>query len=424
MSIENRSADVVVVGGGIVGCATAYYLANRGVSVVVCEKGDVGLEQSSRNWGFVRQQGRDATELPLMMACNHIWQGLEAELEADLEWIQGGNLALAYDRERLELFEQWLPLAKERGLETRLLTPQQVRQLVPAVKPKLLGAMFTPSDGQAEPKKVCPAFQRAAQARGARFMTGCTVEGIELQNGAVSSVHTEEGHIRASTVVCAAGAWSTRLLRPLGIRLPSLWVKGSVARVAPVRELTAAGVWGRAAFRQRHDGRLYMALGIEGEHHLMVDSLRFLPAFLPAYLQNKSKIKFKLGRVMLEDLLGRFDDCRRYRALDPPPCRKEIEHAVGHMKAEYEGLDSMTVERIWAGYIDCTPDMLPVIDRLDRPRNLVLATGFSGHGFGMGPIVGRLVSEIILDTQPSQDLSGLRFGRFKEGISGKSTQVV
>jgi len=422
--MESRSTDVVVVGGGIVGCAAAYYLSKRGVSVVVCEKGDVGLEQSSRNWGFVRQQGRDPAELPLMMSCNRIWQGLEAELEADLEWIQGGNLALAYDQERLELIEQWLPLAKEHGLETRLLTMQQLRQVVPAAKSKLLGAMFTASDGQAEPQKVCPAFQRAAQVQGARFVTGCAVQEIELQNGTVSGVFTEQGHIRTSTVVCAAGAWSTRLVRPLGVRLPSLWLKGSVARVAPVPKLTAAGVWGRASFRQRRDGRLYMALGTEGEHHLMVDSLRFLPAFIPAYLHNKGKVKFKLGRVLVEDLLGRFGDYRRYRTLDPPPSRKEIEQAVGYMQTEYEGLEGITLERIWAGYMDCTPDMLPVIEQLDRPRGLILATGLSGHGFGMGPIVGRLVSEIIVDAKPSLNLSALRLGRFKEGIRRKSTQPV
>lgn len=422
--MENRSTDVVVVGGGIVGCASAYYLAKRGVSVVVCEKGDVGLEQSSRNWGFVRQQGRDAAELPLMMACNRIWQGLEAELEADLEWIQGGNLALAYDGKRMELIEKWLPLAKEHGLDTRLLTPQQFRDLIPAAKAKLLGAMYTPGDGQAEPQKVCPAFQRAAQALGARFMTGCAVEGIELQSGAVSGVHTEQGHIRASTVVCAAGAWSTRLVRPLGVRLPSLWMKGSVVRTAPVKKLIAAGVWGNAAFRQRRDGRLYMALGVEGEHHLMIDSLRFLPAFLPVYRQNRAEVKFKLGRVLVDDLLGRFDDYRCHRALDPPPSRKAIEMTVGHMQAEYDGLNGLTVERRWAGYMDCTPDMLPVIDQLDRPRGLVLATGFSGHGFGMGPIVGRLVSEIIVDAKPSLDIGELRFSRFHEGISRKSKQVV
>ena len=383
-----------------------------------------GDEQSSRNWGFVRQQRRDAAELPLMMACNRIWQGLEAELAADLEWIQGGNLALAFDRERMALFEQWLPLAKEHGLETRALTPQALKQLVPAAKPKYLGALFTPSDGQAEPQKVCPAFRRAAQARGAEFVTGCAVEGIELQNNAVSGVNTEQGHIRAATVVCAAGAWSTRLVRPLGVRLPSLWLKSSVAQTAPVRELTPAGVWGRAAFRQRRDRRLYLALGIEAEHHLMLDSLRFLPAFLPAYQRNKGKVKFKLGRVLVEDFLGRFADCKRHRALDPPPSRWEIDQARGHLQDGFEGLTGMTVERTWAGYMDCTPDMLPVIDRLDRPRGLVLATGFSGHGFGMGPIAGRLVSEIIVDAKPSLDIGALRFGRFKEGIRRESLPVV
>ena len=255
-------------------------------------------------------------------------------------------------------------------------------------------------------------------------MTGCAVEGIELQSGAVSGVNTEQGHIRASTVVCAAGAWSTRLVRPIGVRLPSLWIKGTVARTAPVKDLIAAGVWGNAAFRQRRDGRLYMALGVEGEHHLMIDSLRFLPAFLPVYRQNRTEIKFKLGSVLLDDLLGRFDDYRHHRALDPPPSQKEIEMTVGHMQAEYDGLNGLTVERMWAGYIDCTPDMLPVIDQLDRPRGLVLATGFSGHGFGMGPIVGKLVSDIIVDAKPSLDISGLRFSRFKEGISRKPRQVV
>jgi glycine/D-amino acid oxidase-like deaminating enzyme len=372
----------------------------------------------------VRQQGRDAAELPLMMACNRIWQGLEAELEADLEWIQGGNLALAYDAKRMELIEQWLALAKEHGLDTRLLTSQQFRELVPAAKSNLLGAMYTPGDGQAEPQKVCPAFQRAAQVLGARFMTGCAVEGIELQSGAVCGVHTEQGPIRASTVVCAAGAWSSRLVRPLGVRLPSLWMKGSVARTAPVKNLIAAGVWGNAAFRQRRDGRLYMALGVEGEHHLMLDSLRFLPAFLPVYRHNRVEVKFKLGRVLVDDLLGRFDDYGRHRALDPPPSRQQIERAVSHIQAEYDGLIGLTVERRWAGYMDCTPDMLPVIDRLDRPRGLVLATGFSGHGFGMGPIVGRLVAEIILDAKPSLDLGALRFGRFREGLGRKPAQVV
>jgi len=103
MPAENQSADVIVVGGGIVGCAAAYYLAERGVPVRVFEKGDAGLEQSSRSWCFVRQQGRNAAEVPLMMACNRMWQGLETELGADLKWRQGSNLTLAYDRKPVQI---------------------------------------------------------------------------------------------------------------------------------------------------------------------------------------------------------------------------------------------------------------------------------------------------------------------------------
>src|SRR5712664_3132017 len=116
-----RDADVVVVGAGIVGCATAYFLARRGARVVVVERGPVPGEQSRKNWGFVRQQGRDPFELPLMMESNRIWCGLEKELGADVEWVQGGNLALAANEERMTLLEAWLDVARQFGLDTRLL---------------------------------------------------------------------------------------------------------------------------------------------------------------------------------------------------------------------------------------------------------------------------------------------------------------
>ena len=115
---DDLQADVVVIGGGIVGCATAYYLAKRGVAVTLVEKGELASEQSSRAWGFVRQQARDPAEMPLMIACNAIWTQLEDELDADIEWVQGGNLALAGDEARLEQLRAWLPTAREFGLET------------------------------------------------------------------------------------------------------------------------------------------------------------------------------------------------------------------------------------------------------------------------------------------------------------------
>src|SRR4030095_1406167 len=128
-----RDADVVVVGAGIVGCAAAYFLARRGARVVVIERGPVPGEQSRKNWGFVRQQGRDPLELALVVEANRVWQGLERELNADIEWVQGGNLALAADESRMARFETWLPLAREFGLPTPLPPPRRLGAGVPRV---------------------------------------------------------------------------------------------------------------------------------------------------------------------------------------------------------------------------------------------------------------------------------------------------
>src|SRR5262245_55297226 len=128
--MADQHADVVVVGGGIVGSSAAYYLAGRGARVVVLERGEAPGEQSRKNWGFVRQQGRDPFEVPLMMEANRIWRGLEAELGADIEWVQGGNLALAADAARMALFERWLPVARDAGLDTRLVPSRDLPAIV------------------------------------------------------------------------------------------------------------------------------------------------------------------------------------------------------------------------------------------------------------------------------------------------------
>src|SRR5215472_6072968 len=171
-------SDVVIVGGGIVGCAAAYYRAKRGVSAVLIEKDEVGRAQSGCNWGFIRQQGRDPAELPLMIESNRIWSGIGRELDTSVEWIQGGNVALATSLERVALFEGWCKTAREHGLDTEVLAPADLMQLIPDLHGDWLGAMYTRSDGQAEPRKATQAFANAAAAGGARVVERCTVEAI------------------------------------------------------------------------------------------------------------------------------------------------------------------------------------------------------------------------------------------------------
>jgi glycine/D-amino acid oxidase-like deaminating enzyme len=427
-----READVVVVGAGIVGCATAYYLARRGVRVVVVERGAVPGEQSRKNWGFVRQQGRDPSELPMVMEANRMWRGLERELGADIEWVAGGNLALAADETRMARFEAWLPVAREFGLETRLLRAQDLQAVVPGLGGTWVGGMHTPGDGHADPEKATDAFARAAVAQGATLHLDCAVQSVTTRAGAVSGLVTEGGEISAPWVVCAAGAWSSRLARALGLSLPQRWVRGTVARTTPAPPVTACAVWGPGvAFRQRRDGAFNIAAGGALDHDVTLDSLRQLRFFLPNFWKNKALFRFHFGRPLLESLGAILpgSEARRRplvwdRGLEPPPNPAKVVRSLTELQRVLPVLPRLRIARSWAGYIDAAPDLVPVLGAVPSLNGFVLATGFSGHGFAMGPIAGRLVSELIVDGKPSLDLTAFRFSRFAEGAIGRPRNVL
>ena len=420
-----QMADVVIVGGGIVGSATAYYLAKGGVKVVLLEKGDIACEQSSRNWGFVRQQGRDPFEVPLAIESIRIWQGLEAELGADLEWRQEGGLSVAGTDVGVAAYEKWLDIARQHQLPTRILSNREIRELMKGAEGNWPGAMYTSTDGQAEPTKVAAAFARAAGTLGAQIETECAVDAIETAGGAVIGVRGERGEVRASTVVCAAGAWSSRLLRTAGFALPQLAMRGTVSRTSAVRELTGAGVWApELAFRQRRDGTLNIVDGTFIDYDVVPAALRWWRDFLPMWKVFGSFVRFGVGAPLLRGLLGSIPGTpehdrpfRATRVLNPPPKPERIVNALSGLRRVFPDLTDASVTRSWAGYIDMMPDMIPVLGTVDVPSGLVLATGFSGHGFMLGPIAGRLTSEVVLRGEASLDIAPFRLNRFADGTS-------
>ena len=417
-----REAEVVIVGAGIVGCAAAYYLARRGAKVVVVEKGEIAHEQSSRNWGWIHQQTRYPHLIPLAAMSARIWDGVEEELGADLEWVRGGNLTLGFDDDQMAEFEQWRGPAREAGLETRMLTRDGVSELLPTMAGPWIGAIHVPSDGQASPQLATAAFARAAQAHGATIHERCSVEAIELHDGAVSGVATERGSIRSGRVVVAAGAWSARLCRPLGIRLPQRAVRLTVVRTTPTEPVTDVTAWGdRVTFRQDRQGRFILAGGGGADYDLNLDALRDLRQFVPNAWRNRRFLRLRVGRPLLRDLQtlvpgtrARRQPFAHLRDHEPPPNGKSAQLSLELFKKLFPSLQQLEIERAWAGNIDTTPDQGPVLGETGDLPGLTFATGFSGHGFAMGPGGGRIVSELILDEGTSLDLHKYRYARFAE----------
>ena len=419
-----RTADAVVIGAGIAGCATAYYLSKKGLNVVVVDKGEVGDEQSSRAWGFVRQQARTARELPLMIAGAIVWQEMEKELGADVEWNQGGSLTLAGDEEILGRIRAWLKVGEKFGIETKFLTNEDVEELLPAMRGEWLGAMYTPSDGHAQPNKATNAIAIGAREHGALFRTMEAVEGIEVTDGQVSAVITERDRIVTRNVVCAAGAWSHKVSSMVGLTLPYRMVRASVGQTNPTDHVTDMAVIGpRIAFRQRPTGEVYIAPGPGGtDYDIDLDSFNHIRLFMPNFRRNREMFRLHVGSALIKDILRSLpgSPSRRHPfahtvGVEPEPNRKVIDKALVTFKSMFPDLQDLKIEHYWSGRIDATPDALPVIGEADSPKGFYFCTGFSGRGIGIGPIAGKVTAELIADGESSVDIHALRHSRFMDG---------
>ncbi len=228
-----KKTTVAVIGGGIIGVATALELAERGIPVVLLEKGIVAGEQSSRNWGWCRQTGRDAREIPLVLESLKLWRDMNARIGAETGFRQSGIVYLLETEAELAAREKWYAEnAKAFGLDTRLVSGAEAERLQPGSTRAWKGALYTSADGRAEPFLAVPAMARHAQKLGVKIFQNCAVRGVETTAGKVSSVVTEKGTIACEQVVLAGGAWSRRFLHNLGIEFPQLTVISSVMRTA------------------------------------------------------------------------------------------------------------------------------------------------------------------------------------------------
>lgn len=373
-----NNADVIIVGGGIIGCATAYNLAKEGSSVIVLESdASIGNGGSSRNGGGVRQSGRDPRELPLAMyAVENIWPTLSQELGVDVEYHKEGNLRLGKTEHHKEILQGLTDRAVALGLGVRMIDGKEVREINPYLSDEVSCASWCPTDGHANPLTATLGFYSAARRMGVQFYTGQEVVEIRKIKGQARKVVTTKDVFEGSRIIVAAGYASRKLLGTVGIDIPM-------------------------------SNDLIEALVTEAEPQMFPQMLGTADADFYGHQTNHGSFVF--GGASGYETVNKDNGHNMTSSITAPAiCR-------GIMKYVPKLADAKIV-RTWAGYEDVSIDGVPVLGKIDEVPGLIVACAFTGHGFGISPIVGKLLSETALDKKTTLDISAFRYDRFKAVI--------
>jgi len=367
-------ADAVIIGGGVMGCAIAYNLAKEGLKPVIIEKSDIGGEASGSNGGGVRQSARNLKEMPLAMESIQMYGHLHEELGMDVEYVREGNLRLCTSDEELETMRKSVETQRTVGLELKMLDRKQVLEINPYVGDKVIGASFCPTDGHVNPFLVTYGFFKKAKSLGARFHTHEEAAEIRLQKGKVTAVVTDENTFETDLVVDAAGIAGRKIANMVGLDFPMrpLFSQALITEPYP------------ALFRQMIGHAKGLFYGRQTVHG---------PFFW-----------------------GGFVGTEQFIHREGKPLFHFIEPAISRLVIDFfPVLKDLHVIRTWSGLIAQVSDSIPVLGFTQEVPGFVFATGFSGHGFGLAPVIGRLISELIMDCSTSIPISDFCYGRFSKG---------
>lgn len=372
-------ASVVIIGGGIIGCATAYYLAKSGMNdVIVLEGSDnIGNGGSSRNGGGVRQSGRDVRELPLVMyGIKNLWPTLSDELEVDCEYHQDGNLRLGKNEEHAKILTKLADNAKKVGLDVRMIDGDEVRQINPYLSHEVTVASWCPTDGHANPLTTTLGYYKMARRLGVTFITGEPVKELRVIKGKIRQVITPNNVYEGESVLVAAGLDSRQILSTVGIDIPM--VKS-----------------------------LLEALVTEAQPHMFDQMLGTAEADFYGHQTKHGSFVFG-GSSGMERFNKDNGTPVTNSKTAPCICR-------GIMKY-FPDLKNAKIVRTWAGFMDASYDGIPSLGKIDEIDGLYVACAFHGHGFGIAPAASEQLSKLILNGTTDISLDEFRYDRFKAKI--------
>lgn len=367
------SAEIVVIGSGIIGSSTAYYLAKAGADVLLVDRAspNTGGTASQACAGGVRQQGRSPEEIPLAIYAIGLWDGLEAELEADLHYRRDGMTVMTDDENLIPVLQKRVSAEQALGLDVRLIPQNELHALIPGLSSNMIAGSYCPTDGHADPLRTIDAFIRAARRLGARVKWQCPVERIIVTKNRVAAVQTTGEQINCRRVVLAAGYWSRGLAESVGLDLP--------LKPRTLQMMVTA----------RRSHKLDQVLGWLG-HGI---SLKQVPS----------------GGFVIGGGWPGYGEPDTYRThLLPGSMAKSARTTVDL----YPALEGIPIVRAWVGIEAFCKDEMQIVGPVPNVKGLLLAAGFSGHGFGIGPGVGALIARYLTTGAMPAKLKPFGFGRF------------
>lgn len=374
----NQTAEVIIIGSGVIGCAAAYYLAKKGVSVIVLDKDEsIGNGGSSRNGGGVRQSGRDPRELPLAMyGVKHLWPYLSEELGVNVEYHKEGNLRLGKTEKHKQILQGLTDRAVACGLDVKMIDGSEVRQINPFLSDEVTVASWCSTDGHANPLTTTLGYYKNARALGVKFYTGEEVVEIRKIKGSARQVVTKKNMFEGEKIIVAAGYESRAITNTVGIDIPmsNVLIEALVTEAEPKMFNQMLGTADADFYGHQTEHGSFVFGGASGFEEVNLDNGKMITSSLTA-----------------------SSTCR------------------GIMKYIPKLADAKIV-RTWAGYEDVCVDGIPVISEIDEVPGLLVACAFTGHGFGIAPVVGQLLSQMTVGEETMLDMKEFRYDRFKPVI--------
>ncbi len=364
--------DVLVIGAGVHGCAAAFYLAQRGLSVLVLEKERIAQHASSRSAGGVRQLGRDLAEVPLSAVAMELWYDLRGILGEETGFRVTGQVRVAENEADMALLAEREALMREHGFRhEELLDRAALRRTLPAVAEHCVGGLISRRDGFANPYQTTLAFANAARGRGAEIREGCRVVSIDREAGLWCVTAQDGSRVRAVHLLNAAGAWGSRIAEALGEPVPLGYAAYMITMTSCIASFVGPVVIGTGrplSLKQLANGAVMMGGGYTGSG----------------------------------DLDGR----------QPPTVDvRQLSYNVRTAVELFPVLAQASVARSWAGFEGVMPDHIPVIGH-SRQANAFHAFAFCGHGFQLAPAVGSLMAELIATGSTNRPIEPFRIDRF------------